>query len=326
MRVDQEQAASKTDNYLYEEALTSLKQLNQEVFLNDLHQQLNEFVQRTALEIADLQEQLKEDISFAVTTVSSVNSAVRSFSDKTKENLETQNEVIRKYFSDFFNYFNTKLEETMNTSQTSSEKLVENISLSLSVYEQHFKEFNSRHDAFYDAFVKENTKLEQLVEHFKDSAIHSIALLKEIRQNWFTSFEEVQGDFTRKFDKMEKLTEEYREFIDQSNKDLKAELREFKTLFERVETIIAHYEQREKFLKDAMEQSHEQFNVLINETNGLQQSRLKTIVDELKNENVHVKKELEELITLTKANQKTGNIFAGILCIMIVLLIALQFI
>lgn len=325
MTVEQEQPVNKTDDYLYEEALNSLKQLNQEVFLNDLHQQLNEFVQRTALEIADLQEQLKEDISFAVSTVSSVNSAVSSFSDKTQENLGTQNEVIRKYFSDFFSYFNTKLEETMNTAQTSSEKLMENISVSLSVHEQHFKGFNSRHDAFYDAFVKENAKFEQLAEHFKESAIQSIASLKEIRQNWFNSFEEVQADFSRKIHELQKLIERYREFIDQTNKDLTSELREFKRIFERAETIIAHYEQREQSLKDEMKQSHEQFNVLINETIELQQSRLKIIIDELKSENVHVKKELEELKTLTKANQKTSNIFAGILCIMIVLLIALQF-
>jgi len=326
MKIKQERQTKINDDYLYEEALTSLKQLNQEVLLNDLSQQLKQFIHQVSVEISELQSELKEDIHFTTSTVASVNFAMENFTDKTKENLDEQDTQIRDYFGDFVNFFNVKLEETLNTAQASKDLLMQNIAMSIDKYEERFEQFNNRHDAFYQAFQSENIKLEQLVESFKDSTTQSITVLKEVRLSWLSSIEELQSNFWGKIDRLQELNKDHQTFINQSNDAVTFELSQLKKVHERIEKIIEQHEQRQQSLKHEMEQSINQFKAFTRDTNEQQKSHLETIFDQLRNENIKLETKLEEQKTLIKSNQNMNSIFSITICVMVIALIVLQFI
>ncbi|AIY04502.1 hypothetical protein Plano_0537 [Planococcus sp. PAMC 21323] len=314
------------DDYLYEEALSSLKELNQEVFLNNLNEQLKQFIQKVSMEVAELKSQIKDDTLITNSTLASVNSefgsAIENFTDETKENLEMQDGQIRNYFSDFLNYLNAKLEETLATAQESNDLLIQNITTSIHKHEERFEQFNNRHDAIYQVLQSENVKFEHLVENFRDSTTQSIAVLKKIHLNWLSAIEELQSKFLVEIDKIQEVNKKHQTFIDQSNSAVIFELSQLKKNHERLEKNIEQHEQRQQFLKQETEQSLNQFKAFMSEQ---QKSNLETIFDQMRNERNNIETKLEEQEKLIKINQKTNNIFSTIICAMVIALIVLQF-
>lgn len=319
----QSQNKTNEDDYLYEEALTSLKKLNQDVFLNDLNEQIKGFTQNVSQDISELQTTLKDEIQFTTLSVNSTIEALKDYTDKSKENLEEQDHNIRGYFTDFFNYFNDQISSTVNQVQTSNELFIKEFAKSMQHYEENLQRYNDRHEVFYEAFEKENTKLEHLVESFKESTIGNISMLKEIRKDWLVSIDQLQTTLTEKIDFLQRLNEEHCTFISKSNETIVSELEKNN---ERNENIMNQHEQNQLMLKNELEQTIENFKAFLTDINEQHQIQLQTSIENLNAENTQLKTKLQEQTILIKSNQNTNSIFSIILGVMIIALIILQFV
>lgn len=275
------------DDYLYEEALTSLKQLNQDVFLNDLNEQMKGFILNVSQDILELQTTLKGEIQFTTLSVNSTIEALKDYTDKSKENLEEQDVNIRGYFTDFFNYFNEQISSTVNQVQTSNDLFIKEIAKSMQHHEENLQRFN------------------------------------DIRKDLLVSINQLQTTLTEKIDVLQQLNEEHRTFISKSNETVVIELEKNN---ERNENIMNQHEQNQLTLKNELEQTIENFKAFITEINEQHQIQLQTSIENLNTKNTQLKTKLQEQTTLIKSNQKTNSIFSIILYVMIIVLIILQFI
>ncbi|AZB44653.1 hypothetical protein CEF21_21480 [Bacillus sp. FJAT-42376] len=291
-----------SEDKLYEEALISLKQLNQEVFINDLNEQLKQFIIAVTQELSDLQEQLKEDIQFTSASVNMVNSSVTEFTERTKDNLEEQDRTIQKYLEDLVHYFNMKITETLESDKNNHRDLLQNIDMSLQLSYQQLNKFNERHDSFYNSFQLENEKLKTALISFQEEITQCVSI-----------FNEVKKELLEKIDLVEKTNDSHIKLIQNSNEKVKLELKNLKVIHEHLETIVEQHAESQMHIKEEYENSIIQLRTFIDETNNEQIIQFKSIVSEIKSENQELVTQLENQAAQMKSNQRISLIFFSIL-------------
>lgn len=117
-----------TEEILYEQAVSSLRQLNQEVFLNDLDTNLKQTVLMIQQEVDDLKAKLEDDQLLLSSTIQDLKQVVHTNSVQSMQRVEKLDSHVRLYFQDFYGHFTTEIEQmngVIKTSVTSTEKLID---------------------------------------------------------------------------------------------------------------------------------------------------------------------------------------------------------
>lgn len=169
--------AMTAEDALYEQALSSLRQLNQEVFLNDLDTQLKQTILMIQQEVDDLKAKLEEDQLYLSSSIQNLKQVVHSDSTRSVERVEELDEQVRSYFRDFYGHFTTEIEQmkrALASSVSSTEQLVAN----------HMSNAESQ---MQDLQAQQKTTMEYVDTRFEK--------LEQVYNNWLGVLNEMKDDF-----------------------------------------------------------------------------------------------------------------------------------
>ena len=171
--------AMTAEDALYEQALSSLRQLNQEVFLNDLDTKLKQTILMIQQAVDDLKAKLEEDQLYLSSSIQNLKQVVHSDSTRSVERVEELDEQVRSYFRDFYGHFTTEIEQmkhALASSVSSTEQLVAN----------HMSNAESQ---MQDLQVQQKTTMEYVDTRFEK--------LEQVYNNWLRALNEMTDDFAK---------------------------------------------------------------------------------------------------------------------------------
>lgn len=165
------------EDTLYEQALSSLRQLNQEVFLNDLDTKLKQTILMIQQEVDDLRAKLEEDQLYLSSSIQNLKQVVHSDGKRSVERVEELDEQMRSYFRDFYGHFTTEIEQmkdALASSVSSTEQLVASY-------------MSNAESQMQDLQVQQKTTMEYVDTRFEK--------LEQVYNNWLRALNEMKGDF-----------------------------------------------------------------------------------------------------------------------------------
>lgn len=171
--------AMTAEDALYEQALSSLRQLNQEVFLNDLDTKLKQTILMIQQEVDDLKAKLEEDQLYLSSSIQNLKQVVHSDSTRSVERVEELDEQVRSYFRDFYGHFTTEIEQmkhALASSVSSTEQLVAN-------------HMSNAENQMQDLQVQQKTTMEYVDTRFEK--------LEQVYNNWLRALNEMKDDFAK---------------------------------------------------------------------------------------------------------------------------------
>lgn len=171
--------ATTVEDALYEQALSSLRQLNQEVFLNDLDTKLKQTILMIQQEVDDLKAKLEEDQLYLSSTIQNLKQVVHSDSTNSVEQVEQLDEQVRSYFRDFYGHFTTEIEQLKSASASS-------VSLTEQLVAKHMSNAERR---THDLQVQQKATMEYVDVRFEK--------LEQIYDSWLLVLNEMKDDFAK---------------------------------------------------------------------------------------------------------------------------------
>ncbi|MFY7869484.1 MAG: hypothetical protein ACOVQN_08275, partial [Exiguobacterium sp.] len=221
--------ATTAEDALYEQALSSLRQLNQEVFLNDLDTKLKQTILMIQQEVDDLKAKLEEDQLYLSSTIQNLKQVVHSDSTKSFERVEELDEQVRSYFRDFYGHFTTEIEQmkhALASSVSSTEQLIS-------------RHMSNAESQMRDLQVHQKTTMEYVDARFEK--------LEEVYNNWLLALNEMKDDFAKQAKTFHEANEAQRLHFQTGQGELSRQVDELKT-------TIQQLEQQQNELREATKQ------------------------------------------------------------------------
>ncbi|MTH54532.1 hypothetical protein GKZ89_14095 [Bacillus mangrovi] len=287
---------------LYENAMKSLKELNQEIFINDLNEQLTQFAATISIDLTELQQQLKKEIQFTSASTSIVNNRVNEFTENINNNLEEQDSQIQTYLEELVNYLNAKLNDTLSTASKNHDKLLEDIKDSVQENYKGLDQFHEWHHSFNESFTKENTKLKVILASFQSNTEQSIEILNEINRTFLKATKNTSARFIEELEEVKHLTETNRGFFETANKKVSSEI-------VHLEKVMDQHHQSQLDLRNDHVKSINQLREYITETKIEQNKQMNSVAKSLEIKNNQLIEHFEKQQTQLKSNQKVTLVF-----------------
>lgn len=217
------------EDALYEQALSSLRQLNQEVFLNDLETKLKQTIMMIQQEVDDLKAKLEDDQLYLSSTIQNLTQVVHSDSTEATQRVEALDGQVRAYFRDFYGHFTTEIEQlrgALEASVTSTELLIA-----------------SHVDKSEEQMRVLRMQQADLVEHVDARFV----TLERLYDSWLLTLHEVKDDFAKQATAFHAANEEQRRLLQVGQDELSRQV-------SALDATIHSLEQQQEQLRETTKQ------------------------------------------------------------------------
>lgn len=206
--------SSKSDQLLYEQALTSLKELNDEVFLNRFREEVQGLLKSIQAEVNDLSDAIKKEKSYIQSAVESMNRSVKTVNNQTISNSQEMKQDIQVYFHNFsIKYENgiERIQGLINQSNEYSEGLITS----------YVNEYELRIQQTEETQRERDEQLKSISIDFENH----ISLLVSVHTRWLETLFEFKRGMADRFTAIEQNIERQQNVLGETEEKLLNQIR-----------------------------------------------------------------------------------------------------
>lgn len=286
--------ANQQNDTLYNEALDSLKKLNEEVLLNKMNEDFNKLINGLRDEVANFSDAIKSDFALLNGNVHMSLTKTENCSNDTILKIQENSDFFYEKLQGFSKFFQDVIAKLVQVHSELNNALVADIQSSIKNYNTSFAEINAKHEALTNKANDQNVQLVQLVNLFSSDITNNKTMLDNINTNWLNSIKELTTDLQIEFKKLELQIEGSQSFYE----TVKSEV------LEEVAVLVALNKQVAEQMKLNMDTNEKIKQELIESTHALTED----IKNELKLNSNHLLKLLEDSkVELEQANTQYFN-------------------
>lgn len=221
-----------TEDVLYEQAVSSLRQLNQEVFLNDLETKLKQTVLMIQQEVDELKAKSEDDQLYLSSTIQNLTQVVHADSTEATQRVEALDGQVRAYFRDFYGHFTTELEQMSSVIDASVASTKQLIAGHVTGYEEQLQNVRS-------------SQLD-MVQHVDARFVQMEALY----ERWCVVLDDIKADMGLQAQGFQSANEEQRHLFEEGKDELARRTAELETMIRTIES--RQEESREHMKRDVL--------------------------------------------------------------------------
>ena len=288
----------KTDSTdaLYNEALDSLKKLNEEILLNKMNDDFKALIRSLQDEMENFNESLQGDFAILNGSIQRTTSLNENNTKDVIQKLEENSDFFMEKLQAFSQYFKSGVQSIINSTNQANSQFLEQIQGNIHTYEENFQQINDQHVALTKVNEQQNKELEQLIQSFLHSMKKNEATLKQINENWLASMDSLNVAFKSEVDTLKEQVKDSEMFYERVKSDLFNEINQLVTLNTEFKQTFETAMNSNEQLKIQAEQNQEIVEQALAE--------IKTEVNELKQQNELLKQELQVYELANKKGQK----------------------
>lgn len=277
---------------IYEEALTSLKKLNEDVLLSPMNERFLQLIDSLTIEISNLEMELADKI----TVLNGLIQRTTSANDhNTREVLEKLEENIASFdngLESFANAFENGVNFISDAHQQANETFLAQLKAQIQAYETDFDSINNKHQQLVQTSLQQNEHFEKIVTNFSTTFKNSETALQQIQADWRQIAAELTASNNNELMNLKQLIQQSEQFYGQVKKALMTNMQELTVLHEEVQQSVR-----------AVLQSNTHAEQISLETKEALQQEIHTLQSEVKAQ----KTLIEQLQTAQQAQQKTSK-------------------
>ncbi len=200
---------SKNEQVLYEQAITSLKELNDEVFLNRFREEIQELLVSIQAEINDLSDAIKKEKSFIQSAVEGMGHSVKKVNNESISNSQEVKQSIHASFQNFSVEYSNGIEHIKDSINRSNEYSKDLIGSYVGKYELQLQQSHERQKEAYD-------RLKKVSDNLNDY----ISKLEGLHTRWLETLFEFKAGMADRFTTIEHNIERQRKLIGETEERL----------------------------------------------------------------------------------------------------------
>lgn len=203
------QRGSKNEQVLYEQAITSLKELNDEVFLNRFREEIQELLVSIQAEVNDLSDAIKKEKSFIQSAVEGMGQSVKKVNNESISNSQEVKQSIQASFQNFSTEYSNGIEHIKDSINRSNEYSRDLVDSYVGKYELQLQQSSERQKEAYD-------RLKKVSDNLNDY----ISKLEGLHTRWLETLFEFKAGMADRFTTIEHNIERQRKLIGETEERL----------------------------------------------------------------------------------------------------------